>query len=369
MAEPKKISVSHIPEKENGATPLPYQIMAELIPAHHAHLAEARIALAWRYGWVEDADGHLRLGQAKKASDLDFTLHNYDFVIILNFDAWNAADFSMEQMRALLDHELCHCQISQDEDGEEKRDTAGRPVWRIRKHDIEEFTEIVDRHGLWRKDLEQFARVAMEKAKDAGTLFEGANPGPSPAVASAAKKLAELVKGGVGSVTIEAAGSSVTIDAASVDLFRKNCDRIIENAAEDADELPLTFQDAQHAQDAVHVAEDLQALAKVAPGLAGDAVRRVLGDTPEAARLLDLLKPPSPEAVEALLDKAMRFCIERGTVTAEGIHRALNLPLKQAMNLVDAMVQGKFLAREANAIVCKITAEQWAELRAVESAA
>ena len=43
-------------------------------------------------------------------------LHGYDFVILLNFEAWNAASYSIEQMTALIDHELMHCQITLDEE-------------------------------------------------------------------------------------------------------------------------------------------------------------------------------------------------------------------------------------------------------------
>ena len=34
-----------------------------------------------------------------------------------------------------------------DAEGDEAFDTKDRPVWRIRKHDLEEFREIVVRHG------------------------------------------------------------------------------------------------------------------------------------------------------------------------------------------------------------------------------
>jgi hypothetical protein len=92
-------------------------------------------------------------------------MHQYDIVILLNHEAWNSAEFSEKQMRALLDHELVHAEVAKNDDGEVKTDEQGRTCYRIRKHDIEEFTEIVHRHGLWKSDLARFAQVAMEQKK------------------------------------------------------------------------------------------------------------------------------------------------------------------------------------------------------------
>jgi hypothetical protein len=139
-----------------------YTLMDELVGEHHADLAEARIALAWRFGWKADPDGRLQLGQCRRASDLDRLLHDLDFVILLNWEAWHAADFSEAQKRALLDHELSHGALRLTDDGEPAEDTNGRKVYRIRKHDVEEFRAIVERHGLWKADLAEFAAAAME---------------------------------------------------------------------------------------------------------------------------------------------------------------------------------------------------------------
>lgn len=154
-----------------------YKLMDELIAAHHTHLAEAKIALAWMYEKKPDADGRLVLGRCKKCSDLDFQMSEHDFVIQLNFEAWNAAGFSEVQMRALLDHELCHAQVAKDTNGEEKKDENGRTVYRIRKHDVEEFQEIVARHGVWKDDLRSFAEAAMRATDKKQPLFNGAANG------------------------------------------------------------------------------------------------------------------------------------------------------------------------------------------------
>lgn len=140
----------------------PYEIVQRLVEKHHQHLIDAKIAIAWRYGIKDDKDGRLVLGQARKATDLSRELVDYDFIILLNYQVYTSREFSDAQREALLDHELCHCQIALDKDEEPIEDDKGRRVYRMRKHDIEEFREIVQRHGLYKNDLEEFGRVILE---------------------------------------------------------------------------------------------------------------------------------------------------------------------------------------------------------------
>lgn len=151
-----------------------YALLDKLIGAHHPELAEAKIDLAWRFGFKEDKDGRLVLGRCKKCSDLDREAHDLDFIIILNHEFWNNAQTSDAQRAALLDHELCHAAVSLDEQGEEKQDEHGRYVYRVRKHDVEEFREIVERHGIWKQDLQQFAE-SIRQAKKMPLLHPTAN--------------------------------------------------------------------------------------------------------------------------------------------------------------------------------------------------
>jgi hypothetical protein len=134
----------------------PYEVLEKMM-VHHPDLAGASIALAWRENLQSDKDGHLLLGKCVKASDLQRELAEYDFVILLNRDMWQDG-FSEEQRCALMDHELCHATVARDKDNVAKRDERGRIVWRTRKHDIEEFQSVVERHGCYKSDLDQFAR-------------------------------------------------------------------------------------------------------------------------------------------------------------------------------------------------------------------
>lgn len=194
MSKPKDVKVDLIPRDHNGETPLAYRIMDELVAKHHPDLCQAKIALAWHYGWDEDPDGRLQLGQAKKASDLDRALHSFDLVILLNYHVWISVDFSAAQMEALIDHELCHFAVVKDEEGFPQMDSKHRECFRIRKHDVEEFCEIGARHGMWKADIEKFVGLAMEANK---------------------KPLLKAIRNMIpedGSVTISAHGKSATLD-------------------------------------------------------------------------------------------------------------------------------------------------------------
>ena len=159
----KKVTVKLIKEKMNGEQTEPYRLLAEIRHKEHAHLDDAKIALAWRLGWRADTDGRLTLGQCRKRGDLDREMNGFDFVILLNKEAWER--LNEKQKRALIDHELCHAQIVMDADGSAKMNDSDRLVTRIKKHDCEEFRDIVNRHGLWKQDLEAFATAAINDAK------------------------------------------------------------------------------------------------------------------------------------------------------------------------------------------------------------
>lgn len=167
MATRKKIKFQLIQPSESNIHD-PYRLMDEIRRTSHRDTLDANIALAWRIDTLPDVDGNLVLGRCIKASDLQRELVDWDFVILLNREVWEDADFTVDKKKALLDHELCHAQVAEDDEGP-KIDERGRKVWRIRKHDIEEFRAIVARHGCYKRDLERFAEVLI--ARKQSTLF------------------------------------------------------------------------------------------------------------------------------------------------------------------------------------------------------
>lgn len=70
------------------------------------------------------------------------------FVVSISHDIW--VDLDERQRRALVDHELCHLWVAEDEDGELVLGVGG--------HDVEEFAGVIARHGLWNRSNEAFAR-------------------------------------------------------------------------------------------------------------------------------------------------------------------------------------------------------------------
>jgi hypothetical protein len=149
---PKKVSYELLPVAEHRSM---YKLLARLIDQHHGELKDARIALAWCTSWRGDVDGKTTIGQCKKASDLDRELAPYDFVILLAKAFWQDVTITDRERRALLDHELMHATVTLDPRTHEPiEDERGRTVFRLRRHDVEEFAAVVERNGLWKHDLE-----------------------------------------------------------------------------------------------------------------------------------------------------------------------------------------------------------------------
>ena len=143
----------------------PYKLMAEIRKAHHPDIKDAKICLAYQKGLKADVDGHITLGKCIKASDLQRELVAWDFVILLNHEMWTSSQFTKEMKMALLDHECCHAEPALDKDGEPKVDAAGRKAYRIRKHDYQEFHAIIERHGLWDRDLQRLGATIIKQAQ------------------------------------------------------------------------------------------------------------------------------------------------------------------------------------------------------------
>ncbi|MCW8129609.1 MAG: hypothetical protein KIS92_04415 [Planctomycetota bacterium] len=162
----KKLSVILLERREQ---PELYALLDETYKEQHQERmkdTKPKIALARKLGWKADKDGRQILGQCRRVTELDRQLHGFDFVILVHEIVLdNKETFGVKLLRALIDHELCHCSVSVDEDGQVKKDETGKPVYRIRKHDLEEFREIVKRHGLYKNDLAHFARVIVENQK------------------------------------------------------------------------------------------------------------------------------------------------------------------------------------------------------------
>jgi hypothetical protein len=136
-------------------------IGAVLIDRLAAHRDIANASIAYIFREKMKTRDRVVLGKMSKADGKLSFFNGYDFVIEINWQAWK--HLSDMQKVALIDHELAHCGREENDKGERK--------WVLVGHDIEEFTGIVNRWGLWRNDLKVFAG-AVTHAQQLG-MFEG----------------------------------------------------------------------------------------------------------------------------------------------------------------------------------------------------
>jgi|GEM_PF-2719934 len=182
----------------------------------HRHLLEAKIVLLYRTGKKASPDGLLEMGRARKATARDHIgLEEADFVVEINADRW--PDLDDREKVALVDHELTHCaaviagrfvsrllldqfinaigsdfiptEPEQTDDegrvlvryfrrkGEAKAGEDGyheQPLaWRMRKHDVQDFCDVIHRWGAWNPILVRLVDVLEEPLIDDGpSLFE-----------------------------------------------------------------------------------------------------------------------------------------------------------------------------------------------------
>lgn len=124
----------------------------------HAHLREALILFLWTNVPVVK-DGRERWGEAhlvRAAGDrwvqgraLQQLREWYGtiphFVIILSAPVASGLDDA--SFGALVDHELYHCYVQLDRDGEPRENADGELVWAKRGHDVEQFIGVARRWG------------------------------------------------------------------------------------------------------------------------------------------------------------------------------------------------------------------------------
>ncbi len=118
-------------------------IAADLIPQFHKRLENVPIVYFFDTGKMREA------ATMSKRSDKEIFISGYKFAMQVSKANW--LSLSDAQKIALVDHELCHAYV----------DPEGK--LEIIDHDIEEFSIIVKRHGIWSKALEHFAPVASEQ--------------------------------------------------------------------------------------------------------------------------------------------------------------------------------------------------------------
>lgn len=148
----KKATIKVVHRKHAGKVVEAYKILERLIKEVEAFkpLAAAKFCIAWKSGWRCDKDGILIRARIRKASEVEREVYGeFDFVLLLNKELWQSTKFKTKARELDVFHELCHAAADIDDStGEQKVDERDRLCWRLRKHPIQEFPEVIERYGL-----------------------------------------------------------------------------------------------------------------------------------------------------------------------------------------------------------------------------
>ncbi len=162
------------------AAPEVARIAKRLIAMNHAHLREESVRVEYVFrSDTPKKNGKLTLGVTRKVSgfpawlsrDKEAEPESEDaetspyFALVIPRPEWLLMEPRMKE--ALVDHELTHCAT--------KRDKKGNLQLYIKPHDLEEFNAIVERHGLWRRDVTQFLRSAKKHQGELDFVSEDAD--------------------------------------------------------------------------------------------------------------------------------------------------------------------------------------------------
>ena len=143
-----------------------------LFNEEHWHLADARIGFLWTNVENHRSQDQRILGTAELVGRLGnkwqtardhFQLLKWfgevpDFIITLDAPMWAIMDDA--SACALIEHELYHCSIKFDKDGNPKETPDGDLIFGIRGHDIEQFVSVVERYGARASHVERMIEAA-----------------------------------------------------------------------------------------------------------------------------------------------------------------------------------------------------------------
>lgn len=120
-------------------------IAQDVLEKHHPFLAKQA-----RFGFAFLSEAPKRKGR-KILAQVSLVPARTKFHLSLDYLIWVAHDewdkLGEVSRRAVLDHEFCHCAMNDNSD------------WTTRDHDIQEFTEIIERYGLWNSGLVRLSDV------------------------------------------------------------------------------------------------------------------------------------------------------------------------------------------------------------------
>lgn len=139
----------------------------EILKEHHPHLLGVRVEFLMM-DTMPKSKGKEVWGRAKKIGGLNAFLalgpntlpdfyadQPFDFFVVeIAEEAWERLTGAGK--RALIDHELSHCAVVEDEE-------TGVTKLAVVGHDVTEFEAVLRRHGLWNESVEGFVKAGAEQ--------------------------------------------------------------------------------------------------------------------------------------------------------------------------------------------------------------
>lgn len=145
--------------KEYSTAVEPRKVAREIvIPRWHEHLQEAAIAYIYD-AEIMTSKGRAIMAKIRKANPVEHHLTGMDLIVLVSMPIWRTLEES--QQIALMDHELSHVETTM------KGTPPNHEVkYKLVGHDLEEFNEVVKRHGAWYPDIKEFYNSLLQ-----GDLF------------------------------------------------------------------------------------------------------------------------------------------------------------------------------------------------------
>jgi hypothetical protein len=145
-------------------------IAKEYIEKYHQHILDFKVKVVYRFtDKISKTGNKERWGNCRKITGLNAHLSNAEndgepyFAITIPIDIWNV--LPQDKREALVDHQLCHIDAKADQ---EEDSDGSEPVVKLsmKPHDLEEFTCVARRHGMWQEDMEDFFEAAIKSKEN-----------------------------------------------------------------------------------------------------------------------------------------------------------------------------------------------------------
>jgi len=170
MDEPDEFDLFRLPEPDDGLEPVVARVLG--MP-EHAHLVDHEIDLAFLFRCEpKEFGGRMVLGTVYEPKVQGGLKDVFEwmisrllgrlprFLVVLDDGYWQ--ECGARNREILVFHELTHCQQKLDRYGAPRFDLDGNPVYGLRAHDVEEFTSVVRRYGVWNDELREFIAAAQQ---------------------------------------------------------------------------------------------------------------------------------------------------------------------------------------------------------------